>query len=149
MCQDCLGRWGKTTFCRLWWWGGKRRKCSGFLGYLLGVIPAQLREKSETASKVVDSLRHLKGGRLRACFAFFTPLGMYPKDPHIFSVFLTTAGVFSPVLKKQKKTRRAPFHYEKRRITFFLRFVLESGGFVFGKSCGKQRIRRITVPNRP
>ena len=66
------------------------------LGILAGGVTAQLREKSETASKVVDSLRQLKGGRLRACFTFFAPLGMYPKDPRIFSVFLATAGVVFP-----------------------------------------------------
>ncbi|MFP3513333.1 hypothetical protein SB775_27965, partial [Peribacillus sp. SIMBA_075] len=55
------------------------------LGILAGGVTAQLREKSETASKVVDSLRHLKGGRLRACFVFFTPSQQVSQRPSLFS----------------------------------------------------------------
>ncbi len=118
MCQDTWGA-GEKHFFELWWWGGKWRKCSGFLGYLLGGIPAQLREKSETASKVVDSLRHHKGGGLRACFAFFAPLGMYPKDPRIFSVFLTTVGVVFPCLFRTKKDAQGVFSIRKQENYIF------------------------------
>ncbi len=47
----------------------------------------------------------LKGGRLKACFPFFTPLGMYPKDPRFFLRFPLTSFIFMSWLTENQREK--------------------------------------------
>ncbi|KLH98310.1 hypothetical protein AA984_14975 [Brevibacillus formosus] len=53
----------------------------------MGVIPARLREKRETASKVVLSGSMFRGGRLKACFPFSTAPRLVSQRASLISPF--------------------------------------------------------------